>query len=520
MFVLLAHRAIALFPADVLRLLLILEYWLMRNENFEPHMSERQRQVKASMLQASQSLLQTLSTSLGPKGLDKMLVKNKKTTVTNDGATILKHLTQHPIHGIFSSMSNTQDEECGDGTTSVVVLAGCLLDSANALLEKNVHPSLICDSLETVKRIALEYINKVKIPSNKDDLKNNVITALSSKIASSSREMATAAISGMEHVKGDKKKIRVVKKIGGVLDDIKTYKSILLDSDIKCSSKKVKMGVVQFCISAPKTNMDSKILIGDPALMEKVIQDERRYILEMCKKVKKSGCTLLVIQKSILRESLSDLAAHFLKQLNILVVNSVERKDIEYICSAVGIKPVSDIEFLDLSSLTDVEISETEGMLEIKDHGCTILVRGCDEMVVDEAERSLNDALCVVRCLDDVPFLVPGGGSVEMGISMMLSESTEDNAYILREIGKAFERIPYFLAKNAGLYPVEVVSELRNELRLNIRSGISVRSGRVGDMVLDDLVVQPAKVSISVVTLALETVSMVLKIDDILPARK
>ncbi|KMV66572.1 TCP-1 chaperonin subunit delta [Encephalitozoon cuniculi EcunIII-L] len=482
--------------------------------------TERLNQVRTSVFQASQSLLQTLSTSLGPRGLDKMVVKDKKTVVTNDGATILKYLNHHPIHGILSSMSATQDEECGDGTTSVVILAGCLLESISSLLERNVHPSVICDNLEIAKKIGLRYIDRVKMECSEKDLISNVTTALCSKIASSTGEMAVEAIRGMEYVNGDKKNIRVVKKIGGNLDDVKAYKSILLECDLKDIPKKAKLGVIQFCLSAPKTNMDSKILINDPALMEKIIQDERKYILEMCKKIKKSGCTLLVVQKSILRESLSDLASHFLKQLNILVVNSVDRKDVDYICSAMNIQPVSEVDLLSSASLVDIETGEVEGMLEIKGYGCTILLRGCDDMVVEEAERSLNDALCVVKCLKELPFLVPGGGSIEMGIALMLSESTEGNIYVLREIAKAFEGVPYFLARNAGLYPVEIVSELRSELKQNCCAGISVRSGHAGDMVRDDSVVQPAKVSISVVTLALETVSMILKIDDILPARR
>ncbi|ADM11046.1 T complex protein 1 delta subunit [Encephalitozoon intestinalis ATCC 50506] len=482
--------------------------------------TERLNQVRTSIFQASQSLLQTLSTSLGPRGLDKMIVKDKKTVVTNDGATILKYLNQHPIHGILSNMSAAQDEECGDGTTSVVILAGCLLESVSNLVERNVHPSVICDNLEISKKIGLKYIDKVKMECDRRDFINNVSTALCSKIASSTGEMAEAAIKGMEYVNGDKRKIRVVKRTGGGLDDVKAYKSILLECDFKEIPKKAKLGVAQFCLSAPKTNMDSKILVNDPALMEKIIQDERKYILEMCKKIKKSGCTLLVIQKSILRESLSDLASHFLKQLNILVVNSVDRKDVDYICSTIGIQPVSEIDLLNPGSLVDVDIGEVEGMLEIKEHGCTILLRGCDDMVVEEAERSLNDALCVVKCLEELPFLVPGGGSVEMGISLMLSESTEGNVYVLREIAKAFEGVPYFLARNAGLYPVEIVSELRSELKQNDCAGISVRSGHAGDMVKEDSVVQPAKVSISIVTLAIETVSMILKIDDILPTRR
>jgi T-complex protein 1 subunit delta len=482
--------------------------------------SERQSQVRTSILQATQSLLQTLSTSLGPKGLDKMLIKNKKTTVTNDGATILRHLTQHPIHGILSNLSSAQDEECGDGTTSVVVLLGCLLQNIGTLLERNVHPSIVCDSLESVKQMALEYIDRIKIPVESTGFYDSVKTSISSKISSNSQEMVSAAIEAMEYAGNDKKKIRIVKKVGGGIDDIRAYRSILLSSDIKTGLARVKMAIVQFCLSAPKTNMESKILIDDPGLMDKIVQDERRYLLDICKKIKRSGCGLLIIQKSILRESLSELARHFLDRLGVLVVNSVERQDIEYISKAAGIRPVSDVEMLDAESLLEVEVREEEGMLEIMNVGCSVMVRGCDEMVVDEAERSLNDALCVVRCLVEMPFVVPGGGAVEMGISQVLAESTQDNAYILREIGAAFEGIPYFLAKNAGLYPVEVISQLKQEIKSNCNLGISVRGGRLGDMVGDEGVVQPAKVSISVVTLALETVSMILKIDDILPARR
>lgn len=481
---------------------------------------EREKNIKTTIFESSHALLQTISTSLGPKGLDKMLIKDNKTTVTNDGATILKFFTEHPIHQILSNVSSCQDEECGDGTTSVVVLICSLLDAVRGLVDLGVHPSIICDHLEKAKSIALEYIEWAKVPISKENIYNSVVTSLNSKIVNSSVEMAEAAIKAMDYARGNKKEIRIIKKIGGIIDDIKVHKGLLFDTDIVTEKKKVKVAIIQFCVSAPKTNMDSKILVDKPELMEKVILDERKYILEICKKIKKTGCQLLLIQKSIMRDSLSELAKHFLKQLNILTIDRIERKDIEFISNTLGVRPVSDVDLLTPQSLVEVEIQNSEEMLEIKDHGCTVVIRGCDDLVLDEADRSFNDALSVVKCLKEEPFLVPGGGAIEMGISVKILQSREGLIAIMRQIAKAFEGIPYFLSQNAGLDSVETLSELRKAIVNNPSYGVSVRGPNTSDMLEDDNVVQPSKIAKSVVSLAIETVIYILKIDDILPSRR
>ena len=480
---------------------------------------ERESNIRNSIFESAHALLNTISTSVGPKGLDKMIIKQNKTTVTNDGATILKFFTENPIHLFLSNVSTSQDEKCGDGTTSVIILTCSLLNSLKKLLEMNIHPSIICDYLERARNVAISYIEWAKIPVNDVNIFNTVITTLNSKVVGNAVEMASASIKAMEATGYDKNKIRILKKLGGSIDDVLFYKGMLFKSDIKTEKRRVKCGAIQFCISAPKTNMDSKILVDSPLLMEKIISDERTYILDICKKIKMSGCQLLLIQKSILRDSLSELGRHFLKQLNILVIEGLDRKEVEYICEALGIEPISDVNFLTSENLKEVEIKNTEDMLEIKGYGSSIVINGCDDLVLDEVERSLNDALCVVKCLHDENFIVPGGGAIEMAISNKILELEDGNIFINREISRGFEAIPYFLARNAGLNSIEAVSELKKAIRENPTYGISVRGNNINDMLEDDNVVQPASITKSIVNLAIETVIMLLKINDILPSR-
>ncbi|EOB15438.1 T-complex protein 1 subunit delta [Nosema bombycis CQ1] len=494
---------------------------------------EREIKIKNSIFESSHALLQIISTSLGPKGLDKMLIRDNKTTVTNDGSTILKFFIEHPIHKILSNVSNTQDEECGDGTTSVVVLICSLLDNLRDLLD-SIHPSIICDHLEMVKNIALDYIEWAKVPISKENIFNSVVTSLNSKIANSSLEMAEASIKAMDLVKSKKEDIKIIKKVGGIVDDIKVYEGILYDiqendmvwnnlgsgnlNSINTPTLNIKCLCIQFCLSPPKTSMDSKILIDKPELMEKVLLDERKYILDLCKKIKRTGCGLLLIQKSILRDSLSDLAKHFLKQMNILPL-IIERKEIEFLSKKLNIKPISDIELIKDSK--EIEIQKVDNFLLLKSpSSCTVLLRGCDDLVLDEADRSFNDALSVVNCLKNEPFLVPGGGSIEMGISLKIKECKEGILLVMRKISKAFEGVPYFLSKNAGLNSIETLSELKNKIQSHPSYGVSVRGPKISDMLESDNVVQPSKIAKSIVSLAIETVIYILKIDDILPSRK
>lgn len=475
--------------------------------------SERAHKINETVYQAAQALVSTLSTSYGPKGLDKMLVQDGKSIVTNDGATILSYYKTHPIHKIFSNVSTTQDTNCGDGTTSVVLLACCLIEHLSRLKERGIHPSKIVEALEITKKIALKYIDDVKISIGGDEFINVALTSLSSKIASKSSKLAQAAVDSLAHA--PRSSIRVIKRVGGNIDDVEMYKSIVIERDVEVPHGRYKLVLLQFCLSPPKTNMDSKVLINDYSLMERFVKEEREYVINLIRAIKKSGANFLVIQKSLLRESCSDLAKYFLKKLGIGFIDGTDRADIEFLSRILKIKPVSDVDLM--QEPLEVEIKNTRGMVEIVGHGCSVVVSGCDQMVVDEADRSLNDVFGVVQSLMAEPSIVPGGGSIETGISVLLESYTGPHSLIISEIARGFIAMPHFLAQNSGVYSVDVISQLRKNISINHNLGISLKSGLVADMVNDEKIVQPAAVSRSMVVLAIETVQMLVRIDDILP---
>lgn len=476
--------------------------------------SERSIKVSESIEQAVQALCMTLSSSYGPKGMDKMLMKDNNTIITNDGATIMGFYKTHPIHRILSSVSKTQDSNCGDGTTSVVLLIGCLMESLKKLKSVGIHPSKVVEALEISKKLAIEYIDNSKTKVGESEFLDVALTTLNSKIASKSMKMANVALESLKLSK--KEEIRILKKVGGSIDDIELFKGILIPKGDTVIEKTAKVLILQFGLSAPKTNIESKIIINDYTLMEKFVKEEREYVINMIKKIKQTGANLLIIQKSLMRESCSELAQHFLKKLGISFVNNVDRKDIEFLCNSLNTKPVTDIDLL--KEPLELEIENIREWMLLKNTGCTILVSGCDDMVVDEAERSLNDVLCVVKSLMNEPFIVAGGGSIETGISSLLDAYTGPHNLIVKEISAGFLGMPHLLAQNSGLYSVDVISNLKRNIGINKNLGISLRTSSISDMVNDDGVIQPALVTKSMITLAIETVQALVRIDDILPA--
>lgn len=476
--------------------------------------SERSTKVSETIEKAVQALCMTLSSSYGPKGMDKMLMKGNNTIITNDGATIMGFYKTHPIHRILSNVSATQDSNCGDGTTSVVLLIGCLIESLKKLKEIGVHPSKIVDALEISKKLALEYIETTKTKVGDSEFLNVALTTLNSKIASKSTKMANVAIDALKIVKKDQ--IRILKKHGGSIDDIELFRGILMPKASIEVPKVAKVLILQFGLSAPKTNIESKIIINDYTLMERFVKEEREYVINLIKKIKNTGADLLIIQKSLMKESCSELAQHFLKRLGIAFINNVDRKDIEFLCKSLNTRAITDIDLL--TEPLEVEVENMRDWLLLKNVGCTILVSGCDDLVVDEAERSLNDVLCVVKTLMDEPFIVAGGGSIETGISNILDLYSGPHNLIMREISSGFLGMPHLLAQNAGLYSIDVISNLKRNIGINKNLGISLRTGSVSDMVNDDGVIQPALVTKSMITLAIETVQALVRIDDILPS--
>ncbi|KAH3746001.1 T-complex protein 1 subunit delta [Pelomyxa schiedti] len=518
---------------------------------------DTERNVREANIVAAKGVADTIRTSLGPKGMDKMIsAPNGDTVITNDGATILQQLhLLHPTARMMAELGKAQDIEAGDGTTSVVVLAGSMLGHVSTLMGKNIHPSVIARGFLKGCAKAQEVLRGMAIPielADRDTLLKSAVTSLNSKLVSQySSLLAPIAVNAILKVVDktatnvNMHDIRITKKVGGTIDDTELVDGLVFSQKIAHNAggptrvANAKIGLMQFCLSAPKTNMDNKVSVADYTQMDAIIAQERVYILNLCKRIAKTGCNVLLVQKSILRDALSDLALHYLAKYHILVVHDIERDDIEFICKTVGCQPIASIEGFSPEKLgraelvEEVAISEDSKIVKVTGVAPTvktvsILVRGANRLIVDEAERSLHDALCVVRSLVRVKFLCPGGGAPEMEVSLQLREYAKTltgvESYCVRAFGEAFEVIPYTLAENAGLNPVQVVTELRNaHISGNKNAGINMRKathtqGKISDM-LEKKVVGPLLVFSSATQLATETVVMILKIDGILNSR-
>ena len=517
---------------------------------------EKPKDVLNNNILAAKTLSDIIRTSLGPKGMDKMIKDSKgKVIITNDGATIVNHLqVLHPTAKMLVETSKAQDIAAGDGTTSVVVLAGALLGQAQTLLEKNISATVIADgyteACAEAQKVLDDLEQKVEL-SDRDALIQNCITSLSSKVVSNYSEiLAPLAVDAVlklvksgeiYHDDIDLKDIRVSKKLGGTIEDTKMVDGIVFPEN-KISKaaggptkvENPKIGLIQFCISHPKTDMDSTLEIQEYSQMDRVLKEERAHIVKMVKKIKATGCNVLLIQKSILRDATNDLALHFLAKAKILVIKDIEREDVEFICKTLNCKPIAHIDSFTEEKLgtaakcEEVTLSEGSKIIEITGvpndaKTVSILCRGSNQLVLDETERSLHDALCVVRSIIKRKAMVPGGSAPETEIAVKLTELANEiqgfKAYCFKAFAEALEVIPYTLAENAGLKPVEIVTELRNKHRNGDKTaGINVKKGIISNM-FDEKVIQPSLVTISMLKLATEVVRMILKIDDIVFCR-
>ena len=297
--------------------------------------------------------------------------------------------------------------------------------------------------------------------------------------------------------------------------------------------KDARIGLIQYQLSPPKPYMDSKVVIADYTQMDRAIREEKKYIAGVLKQIKAAKCNVLLVQKSILRDAVTDLSLHFLAKAKIMVVKDVERADIEFICKSLGCRPVAHPESFSADHLGQADLVETVSMgdekltkfLGVKNMGktVTILVRGSNDLVMEEAERSIHDALCVVRSVVKSRKLIVGGGAAEMEISLRLSEYASSlsgqQQYCMRAFAEAFEVIPYTLAENAGLNPIEMVTQLRaRHAAGDMNAGINVEQAAITDMRAHN-VVQPILVTKSAIRGATETVAMISKIDDFVPTR-
>lgn len=506
--------------------------------------------IRLSNIGAAKAVSDAIRTSLGPRGMDKMIqASNGEVTITNDGATILKQMNViHPAAKMLVELSRAQDIEAGDGTTTVVVVAGALLDAAEKLLAKGIHPTVISDGFQKAAELALRVIQDMATPVDMADnqaLLHAAATSLNSKVVSQHSSLLApiavqAILSVMEPftdrvgAKVDLRDVKVIERIGGTVEDTELVRGLVIPHRPANTSgphrvERPRIGLIQFCISPPKTDMDHNVIVSDYAAMDRVLKEERQYILNIVKQIKKAGCTVLLVQKSILRDALSDLAIHFLDKIKVMVIKDIEREDIEFVCKTIGCRPIASLDHFVSENLVSAdlaeEVSEPSGKY-VKITGAanagktvTVLVRGTSKPVVAEAARSLHDALCAVRCLARHPALLPGGGAPEATAAAALARASQGmpgaDHYCFRAYADALEVIPSTLAENAGLNSIETVTELRAAAAAGgTAAGVNVRRGRVTDM-RTERVLQPLIVTTSAISLATETVRSILKIDDI-----
>merc|ERR1711923_631411 len=465
-------------------------------------------------------------------------------TITNDGATILDQMKViHPAAKMLVELSKAQDIEAGDGTTSVVVICGSLLEAADRLLKKGIHPTSISEAFQKAAVESVRILESMAQPvdlGDRDKLLQSANTSLNSKVVSQhSSELSPIAVDAVLKVIDpakdntvNLKDIKVIKKLGGTVDDTEMIEGLVFQEKSAGSVKKVekaKIGLIQFQVSPPKTDMDNQVVVSDYAAMDRVLREERAYILNIVKQVKKAGCNVLLIQKSILRDGLSDLAVHFFDKMKIMVVKDIEREDVDFLCKTIGCRPIASLDHFTAENLASADLVEevqTGSSKCVRITGmatpgktCSIIIRGSNKLMLEEADRSIHDALCVIRCLVKKRFLIAGGGAPETEVSreLMLHANTLTgaDAYCFKAFAEALEIIPYTLAENAGLNPIGTVTELRNRHAQGEKtSGINVRKGAITN-ILEENVVQPLLVSTSAITLASETVRSILKIDDI-----
>ncbi|XP_059168665.1 T-complex protein 1 subunit delta-like isoform X2 [Physella acuta] len=508
---------------------------------------DKPSQIRFSNITAGKAVADAIRTSLGPRGMDKMIQSsNGDVTITNDGATILKQMqVLHPAAKMLVELSKAQDVEAGDGTTSVVVLAGSFLDASSNLLQRGIHPTVISEAFQRAAAKSSEILETMVTPldlGDRESLLKSASTSLNSKVVSQySSILSPIAVDAVMKVidpatakNVDLKDIKIVKKLGGTVEDTELIDGLVFTSKISGAGgpnkvEKAKVGLIQFCISPPKTDMDNQVIVSDYTQMDRVLREERAYILEIVKKIKKSGCNVLLIQKSILRDAVSDLALHFLAKMKILVVKDVEREDVEFVCKTLGCRPIASVdhflpEYLGTAELVEEVQTGTSKIVKVTGianpgQTVTVLIRGSNKLVLEEADRSLHDALCVIRCLVKKRALIAGGGAPEIELSLKLMEYantlTGIEQYCFRAFAEALEVIPFTLAENAGLNPIATVTELRTRHALGEKTaGINVRKGAITN-ILEESVVQPILVTVSAINLAAETVRSILKIDDI-----
>jgi archaeal chaperonin len=505
------------------------------------------RDAQKNNITAAKLISEIVRSSLGPRGMDKMLVDSLgDVTITNDGATILKEIdVQHPAAKMMVEISKATDNEVGDGTTSVVVLAGALIEKAEELINKDVHPTIIVDGYRKSATKAIEVLNSIaqKVTGNeKAELERIARTSMQTKLVSKEAgDLASIVVSAAQSVaektdsgfRVDIDDIKVEKKAGGSIRDTKLIKGIVLDKEVVHGGmpkkiERAKIALINSALEIEKTEFDAKINISSPDQMKMFLEEENRMLKSMVDKIAQSGANVVVCQKGM-----DDIAQHYLAKANILAVRRVKESDMTKMARATGARVVNNLDDLtakDLGAAELVEERKVETDKWVFIEGCkhpksvTILVRGGSQRVVDEADRSIHDALMVSKDVLEKPSIVAGGGAPEAYAAARLREwaSTLSGREQLaaEKFAEALEVIPLSLAENAGMDPIDTLTELRSKQSKGAKwTGVDARNARVADMSKLD-VVEPLAVKEQIIKSATEAASMILRIDDVIASSK
>jgi len=509
----------------------------------ESALQQKGRDAQKNNIAAAKLVAELVKTSLGPRGLDKMLVDSLgDVTITNDGATILKEIdAQHPAAKMMVEISKTIDTEVGDGTTSSVVFAGALLEKAEKLLEKDVHSTLIVDGYQAASLKALELLAELAKSIKPDDSESLIKiakTSMQSKLVSDDSESLSKLIVSAVLKIADKNEngysvdldnLKVEKKSGGSVQDTALINGIVLDKEVVHSGmptkiQKAKIALVNAALEVEKTEVSSEIRISDPSQMQMFLEEENRMLKGMVDKLHSVGANVLICQKGI-----DDIVQHYLSKQGILAVRRVKESDMTKLSKATGGRITSNLDDISEKDLGSAEIVQQKKIESDKwvfiegcsnPHAVTVLIRGGSQRVVDEADRSIHDALMVVKDVIEKPLIVAGGGSPEAYLAGKIKQWADSfdgrEQLAIKQYAESLETIPLTIAENAGMDPIDSLIALRAKQNSGEKTtGINAREGKIGDAYALDIV-EPLVVKEQIIKSATEAACMILRIDDVI----
>jgi archaeal chaperonin len=523
----------------------------------------KKKDAQKNNITAAKMLAQILKSSLGPRGLDKMLVDPLgDVTITNDGATILKEIdAQHPAAKMMVEVTKSVDNEVGDGTTSVAVLAGSLLEKVEELINKNVHATVIVDGYRRASEKAIKILREISTqiyPEDREELAKIARTTMASKMASGQSEtLANIVMDGIlkiveeyesqensiggrsdstkkSNYKVDLDNIKVEKKAGASIHDSKLIEGIVLDKEVVHGGmpkriENARIALVNSPLEVEKPEFDAKLNISNPTQMQRFLDEENKILRSMVEMFSSADANVVLCQKGI-----DDMAQHYLAKAGVLAVRRIKESDMSKVAKATGATMITNIDEITSNDLCDAQLVEERRVETDKwvfVEGCrnpkalSILLRGGSQRVVDEAERSVHDALMTVKDVIEYPYVVPGGGAPEAIVSQQIREwsnSLEGRAQLAAEqFADSIETIPLVLAENAGMDPIDTQVQLRTKITSSSKPkyGIDVINKKIADMT-SRFVYEPLAVKEHIVNGATEVASMILRIDDVIASSK